>query len=286
MKRYAIILQFVALSIILLFFSGCDLLKKFGQKPDQKPGETSTEAVSSEAASKEARDPGKVAFSDAVGTVFAVNTTKAVKGEILDYLEVNGDVVTRTSVDIFADNFGKLTKLNISLGDYVQKDQVIAEVDPSKPGMTFIPSPVKSPISGTIIEIPVQIGATITQGMPIARVSKMNELQIRVYLSERFISKIRVGLEALLHFEAYPDVRFRAWVYELSPVVDPQSRTLEARLRFAAPDPRIKSGMYTEVKIITDKKQGIVKIPSDCLVKRYGGYFVFVVRDDSTVEKR
>ncbi len=231
---------------------------------------------------KNADAPGnaaKVDFRDDVGTVFAVNTTKAVKGEILDYLEVNGDVTTKTSVDIYADTAGKLTKLYISLGSYVQKDQVIAEVDPSKPGMKFVPSPVKSSIAGTIIDIPVDIGATITPAISVARVSKMNQLEIRTYISERFISKIKLGLEALLHFQAYPEERFQAVVTELSPVVDPQSRTMEVKLRLVKDDSRIKTGMFTEIKIITEKKQGIVKIPAECLVKRYGGFYVFVVKE-------
>ena len=49
---------------------------------------------------------------------------------------------------------------------------------------------------------------------------------------------------------------------------------------------RIKSGMFTEIKIITEKKKGIVKIPAECTVKRYGGIYVFVVKESSWVEKR
>ena len=90
--------------------------------------------------------------------VFAVNVTSAVQGEIFDYLEVNGDVVAESSVDVFADTSGKLLRLAVSVGDYVRKDQTIASVDPSRPGQTFAPSPVKSPINGTITRIPATSG--------------------------------------------------------------------------------------------------------------------------------
>jgi len=246
-------------------------------------------------AQRDSENETPVAFREDVGTIFAVNTTTAVEGEILDYLEVNGDVATKTSVDIYADTAGKLIKLYIGLGSYVRKDQVIAEVDPSKPGMKFVSSPVKSSIAGTIIDIPVDIGATITPAISIAKVSKMSQLEIRTHISERFISKIKVGLDALLHFEAYPQERFSAVVTELSPVVDPQSRTMEVKLNLGKNDSRIKTGMFTRIKIITEKKQGIVKIPAECMVKRYGGHYVFVVKDagqagasegSSIVEKR
>ena len=48
--------------------------------------------------------------------VFAVNVTSAVQGEIFDYLEVNGDVVAESSVDVFADTSGKLLRLAVSVG--------------------------------------------------------------------------------------------------------------------------------------------------------------------------
>ena len=255
-----------------LLLSGCNRIKKFRETLSTRWEEITSSGED-------------VVDSENVTTVFAVNTTQAVEGEILDYLEVNGDVVTRSSIDIFADTAGKLTKLSIHLGDTVEKDQIVAEVDPSRPGMKFVASPVKSPIAGTIIAIPAQVGATITQGFPVAQVSRMDDLQIRTEVSERFISKIRVGLTALLHLEAYPEVRFWARVTELDPVVDPVRRTMGVTLELWTEDGRIKSGMFAEVKIITDKKAGIVKVPAECLVKRYGGYYVFVI-NSGTAEKR
>ena len=279
MTRHNIHPGFLLAAVLsLVFLSGCDQISK---RIKQARG-----SFEEKSAEQQADKEKEVAFTDDVGTIFAINTTKAVSGQLLDYLELNGDVITKANVDVFADTSGKLTKLSVNLGQYVIKNQVIAEVDPSRPGMTFVASPVKSPIAGTVIELPVQIGATISPAMPVAKVSNTTDVQIRTYISERFISKVGLRLQALLRFEAYPEERFRAWVSEISPVVDPRSRTMEIRLNLNRPDRRIKSGMFAEVKIITEKKDGIVKIPADCLVKRYGGYYVFVVKDDSLVEKR
>ena len=221
-----------------------------------------------------------------IETVFAVDTTTATGGEILDYLMISGDVVTRTSVDVYPETAGRLSRLPIRLGEYVARDQVIAEVDPSRPGMTFVASPVKSPIAGTVIALPVQEGATVSQAVPVARIGRLDELEVRARVAERFISKVRVGLDAVLRFDAYPEERFRAIVAELSPVVDPQSRTLEVRLRLAPPDRRIKAGMFGQIKIVTSRKQGIVKVPSDVLVQRFGTYYVFVVKDGGAQRRK
>jgi RND family efflux transporter MFP subunit len=137
-----------------------------------------------------------------------------------------------------------------------------------------------------VIEIPVQIGATITQSVPIARVSKTYDVQIHTFVPEKYISKMQYGLDAVLSFAAYPEETFRARIVEMSPVVDPQSRTLEVKMNLLTYDRRIKPGMFAEVKIITEKKDTIVKLPVDCLIQRYGVYYTFVIGDDMSVDRR
>lgn len=219
-------------------------------------------------------------------TIFAVETTTAVEGQIKDYLEINGDVTTKTSVDIYADTQGKLSNILVSIGNYVVENQVIAYVDPSRPGMTFASSPVKSPISGTIIAIPGQTGQTLTAGVPVARVSKTTDLLVKIFIAERYVSKISIGQNAILNFEAYPEYTFSGRISEVSPVLDPVSRTLEVHIVFDDPGQLIKAGMFAEVKLIVENKDDIVKIPAAALVKRFSEYFVFVINEDNTVSHR
>jgi multidrug efflux pump subunit AcrA (membrane-fusion protein) len=224
--------------------------------------------------------------TDAADMVFAVNTTTAVKGEINDFIELNGGVDTKSSVAVFADTTGKLASLSIRIGDRVARGQVIATVDPSRPGMVFEISPVTAPISGTVTSIPAKVGATVNQSILIAIIAITNDLEITTYVSERFISKMKVGLNVLLRFEAYPAERFEARVTELYPTVNPATRTMGVKIELKDRDDRIKPGMYAQIKIITEKKEGIVKLPSGSIVERFGRYYVFVVNSDSTVGMR
>ncbi|HOV38039.1 MAG TPA: efflux RND transporter periplasmic adaptor subunit [Spirochaetales bacterium] len=227
------------------------------------------------------KDSEKVVQGEVI-PVFAVATTQAVEGELIDYLELNGDVQTKSSVDIYPDTYGKVSKLYVNVGDRVAKDQVIAEIDPSRPGSIFVPSPVKSPIAGTITSIPVYVGSTLTQGMPVARITTTDRIEIRTDVAERFIGKMRMGLNVQVSFEAFPGETFRGRVVELNPIVDPTTRSLEVKIRLDQQDARIRPGMFAAMKIITERKQGVVKIPSDCLVRRFGESYVFVLYDDPT----
>src|SRR6056297_1584835 len=246
----------------------------------EKSGETSSDQKGVQAAGQgNSQGPGQ--GGEEQQTVFAVSTIQSIRGQIKDYIDVNGDVVTKTKVDTYPDTAGKLSSLYVEVGDRVRKDQVIAEVDPSRPGMQFSASPVKAPISGMITSLPVQVGSTVSQQMTVAQVSKMDDLELRVHVAERFISKMQVGLSAEIRFEAYPSREFTGRVREVSPVVDPVSRTLELKISISDGTDILKAGMFGEVKIITEEKLKVVKIPSDSLVRRFGDDFVFVVNRDA-----
>ncbi len=253
MNRKLLVLSIIV--ILILTIAGC---KKTSDNQDKK---------------------GSATIDDQI-TTFAVSTTLSVQGEIKDYLELNGDISARSTVDTFADTAGKLKTLYVKIGDTVRKSQIIANVDPSRPGMTFAESPVKASISGTVTELPQQVGSVITPNLPIARISKMDELQVTVYIAERFISKLIIGLPAVIKSEAFPDIVFEGKIREISPVVDKVSRTIEVKLSLKDTKNKLKAGMFAKVKLITEQKEDIVKIPSETLIKRFGESYVFVIKTD------
>lgn len=65
-------------------------------------------------------------------------------------------------------------------------------------------------------------------------------------------------------------------------MVDPLSRTMEVRISVQNQGNKLKTGMFAKVRIITQEKQNVVKIPSAAVVSRYGEQWVFVVESDPT----
>ena len=252
-----------AIALLVLITASCGVIGK-------------KEAKASPAAVSAAED----AENTVAELVFAVNTTTAVQGQIKDYVALSGDLVSGTTVDAYSDVAGKVTKLFVSVGTRVARGDPLAEVDPSKPGMNYVPGIAKAPISGTVVALPAELGMTISQAVPVARLSRTDALELRTYVAERFVSKMKVGLNADVTLDAVPGVSYRAVVRELSPVIDPSSRTMEVRLRLVQPDSKLKSGMFAKVKILTEEKDGIVKIPASAVVKRFGENYVFTVQSD------
>lgn len=231
---------------------------------------------------------GPDATQEAEETVFPVGTSTAVLGEMFDYLRVNGDVETSSTVDVYADAVGEIISISVRIGQRVERNQVIAEVDPSRPGQRFTPSPVRAPIDGTVVALPLRVGSRLAQGQPVARIATTTDLQIRAHIPERYIGRVRLGGRALIRLTAYPETTFSARVTEMSPVLDPQSRTMEITLRLERSDPRVRPGMFAQVRLITAEKSSTVKLPAAAVVRRFGESFVFVVHsgEERRVERR
>ena len=82
----------IAIAVLGLLLSGCDKLEELREaweKTIAVNSATGKQAADSETGSE------NIAFSEDVSTIFAVNTTKAIRGQLLDYIELNGDVVTK-----------------------------------------------------------------------------------------------------------------------------------------------------------------------------------------------
>lgn len=211
-------------------------------------------------------------------TIFAVNVYKAVPKNLDDYLEFGGNVQTASSVDIYPDvQSGKLSRILVKVGDKVKKDQVLCEVDASRPGMDYKNSPIKAPVAGTITSFPYNIGQTVSASMPVGKISSTGTLEVKTNVAERFVSRISMNEKAELAFDAYPGETFPAVLVEIDPVLDTSSRTLGIKLVQTPSDSRLKAGMYARIKLVTDTKKNTIVIPNNVIVTRNDEDIVYIV---------
>jgi RND family efflux transporter MFP subunit len=202
---------------------------------------------------------------------------------------INGDVLTRTQVAIYPTVAGRLTELRFRVGDRVRQGETVAMVDPSRPGEVYSQSPVAAAISGTVLQSPVNPGDTVSTQTAVYVVGDLAGLRVETFVPERFSTTLRQGLPAQVQFEAMPGERFAAEVEEVSPVLDPASRTLRIRLRFTgqgSPDPRIRAGMFATVSLVTRVRANVPVIPRAAAINTYGAWIVFVVDDAGRAQRR
>ena len=216
----------------------------------------------------------------------AVKVVTANPVDMQAYVTTNGEVETQTSIDVFPSIGGKIVQMNVSLGSTVKKGDVIAYVDPSEPGSYYSNSPIVAPISGSILTTPLKTGQKVNVSSVITRIGDINNLQITAKVPERYVADLKIGQKAEIRLEAYPDDIFSAKVVKISPVVDPSTRTKEIILNFTKADSKINAGMFARVKLYTTVYSNVISINQDSIVNNNDDYFLYVVREDNTVERR
>lgn len=199
-------------------------------------------------------------------TVYPVQTETVQKSDLQEYLQLNGNVKADNTISVFPDMSGKLVSVPVTLGTYVKKGQMIAEVDPSVPGSVYAKSPVYAPIEGYITSLPLTPGTTVSTSSEIARIGNIKTLQIESKIPEGKIGVLKNNLTAEISLEAYRNETFPAHIFRISPIVDESSRTKEVYFLFDTNDTRINAGMYVRIKLNTVLHKDIISVPADCIV--------------------
>ncbi|MBR1638381.1 MAG: efflux RND transporter periplasmic adaptor subunit [Treponema sp.] len=216
----------------------------------------------------------------------SVRTMTAKNTVLTDFVITNGEIETQTSIEVFPSIGGKVVEMKVSLGSPVKQGDVIAYIDPSEPGSYYAKSPVIAPISGSIISSPVKTGQKVSVSSVITKIGDISNLQVTAKVPERYVADLRIGQRAEITLQAYGSEKFYAKVVRISPVVDAATRTKEIILNFEESYEKVNAGMFAKIKLYTNDYDGYPVIPQDSVVNNNDEYYVFVVKEDNTVEKR
>ena len=225
---------------------------------------------------------GETAEQEQVDKRFNIKTSLVIRQELLSYIVLSGDVEATGTIDVYPNAAGKIISLPVSLGDYVRKDQIIGQIDPSMPGMNYASSPIKAPISGTITAVNMEMGQTVSQQMAVATIGQLDELEITTQVPERFINQVEKGQKAIVSSSA-SDRTFEARVTELSPVVNQSSRTMAIKLKMDGNN-FVKAGMFVSIRLITSTSPNALTIPENALIVRNDDRFVFLIDGETAVK--
>jgi multidrug efflux pump subunit AcrA (membrane-fusion protein) len=215
-----------------------------------------------------------------------IRVTPVSAGTIEKSVILNGEILARNQVTIYPTVGGKLVETRLGIGDRVASGQIVAMVDPSRPGEVYSRSPVVSTVSGTVLQAPFSIGDTLTTQSAVYILGDLSSLLVETFVPERFVASVTQGMRAQLWFEAIAGETFAAEVIEINPVIDPASRTLRIRLRFVNPDPRVRAGMFATISLITSRRINVPVIPRTSVINTYGSWIVFIVDENNTARRR
>ena len=138
--------------------------------------------------------------------------------------------------------------------------------------------PLKAPFAGIVTRVGVREGQHVTPGTVLFEIADLSRVWVYVDVFEQDLPWVRVGDEAELRLKALPGKVFRGRIAYIYPYAEQRTRTVRLRLEFDNPGLVLKPDMYTTVHILAGRRERVLAIPEEAVVRTGVREQVFVAR--------
>ena len=219
-------------------------------------------------------------------TAQPVSVAQVNREDLKEFLFYSGDIEAKDAAMVYSKVTGKLVENKVQEGDSVEKDETLALVDRDEIGYEFELAPVASPIQGIVGRAYLDKGANVTLTTPIALVVNMDEVRVKIDVTERDLPKVVKDQLAQVKIDAYPDEIFKGQVEKVSPVVDLDTRTAPAWINIANPQHRLKPGMFARIKLMVGERKDVLAIMRDAVIEEDSQRYAFVVENNRVYKRK
>ena len=138
-----------------------------------------------------------------------------------------------------------------------------------------------SPFAGTITEVKVKPGDRITPGAVAFRLDDTSRLLVDVPISEVDISRVRLGQDANLTFDAIPGIEYQGKVVEVAQVGNANQGVVDfnVTVELVDADEQVKPGMTAAINLIVEKLEDVLLIPNRAVRLDSGERVIYVLKN-------
>lgn len=119
---------------------------------------------------------------------------------------------------------------------------------------------LSSPVSGLVLSKNIEPGEQVAAGTPVITVGKLDEVWLRAYINEADLGRVKIGQQATVTTDTYPDKKYRGHISFISPEAEftPKSVQTEKervklvyRIKITVPnkEQELKPGMPADAEI-------------------------------------
>lgn len=144
---------------------------------------------------------------------------------------------------------------------------------------------IRSPIAGTIYDLPARAGSFLNAGDPVASIGKLNPVRVRVYVDEPELGRVAAGEHVRITWDALPGKEWSGAVEKRpTEVIALGTRQVgEVLCTVDNPMRELVPGTNVNAFILTQVVDNALTVPKSA-VRRDGGIGVFVLQPDNTVK--
>ena len=144
-------------------------------------------------------------------------------------------------------------------------------------GKKLADTEVRAPFPGVIISSSANIGDLLPVNAECFQMIAPGSINVQADVAEQDISRLRIGMKAVVAFDAYPGERFEGSLYRLVPRNDESTKTLRVVIRLSRSPENLTIGMTATVNVVAAERQGVLLIPRTAVLEKDGESILFVV---------
>lgn len=150
--------------------------------------------------------------------------------------------------------------------------------------------PVRASIDGRVTERKAAPGRVVSADEELFTVADLDTLWLFLQIFEKDLPAVKTGARVMLSCESHPEHRFSGTVDFIGSVLDPHSRTIQARAVIDNPERKLKPGMFVYARI--EARNGgrenvpVLAVPSGSVAQLEGRDVVFVESGEREFEVR
>jgi len=145
---------------------------------------------------------------------------------------------------------------------------------------------IVSPIDGVIVELPYYTqGTQIEAGATIAKIMDYQTMYMNVQIPEKYMGIIKPEQPVKLTNYTIPNDTLLGKISQLSPAINPDTRTFQGVILVNNPDLLLRPGMFVKADIVVNRRDSVIVIPKSIILSRQRGKTVFVVDRGLAMER-
>lgn len=147
--------------------------------------------------------------------------------------------------------------------------------------------PVLAPIGGEVVERLVSPGQVVQAGQTQAfTISDLSTVWVLANVYQADLQYVRSGNDVVVQTDAYPGT-FRGRISYISPALDPNTRTLQARIVVDNPGEKLKREMYCTVTVTAGVLSNALAVPNAAVLRDDNNQpFVYVLTGTNQFSRR
>jgi cobalt-zinc-cadmium efflux system membrane fusion protein len=148
--------------------------------------------------------------------------------------------------------------------------------------------PVLAPIAGEAVERLASPGQVIQAGTTqVFTISNMSSVWVLANIYQKDLPYVHLGDSVTITADAYPGVEFHGKISYIAAALDPNTRTLQARIDVRNTEGKLKKDMYVVATVRAETIQNALTVPSAAVLRDAENQpFVFVVNENNEFVRR